>query len=83
MFRIKELLRRKKSVVTQLYISKTVLPRLTHRSPLGCPSLPFITDSVNRHAYLLEPEISRGGGFEWRVVSSLKKKATVWHLEAI
>lgn len=83
LFRIKEFLRRKKSVVIPLCISKTVLPHLTHRTPLGCPSLPFITDSVNRHAYLLEPEISRGGESEWRVVSSLKKKATVWYLEAI
>lgn len=53
-----------KFLTTMLHVSKTLRPHLTHKTLLACPSLPFITDSMNWHTYLLEPEISWGGGPE-------------------
>lgn len=67
-----------KFLTTMLHVSKTLRPHLTHKTLLACPSLPFITDSMNWHTYLLEPEISWGGGPEGGV-----KKTTVQYLEAI
>lgn len=64
---------RRDSGLTALCVSKTLQPHLIHKPLLRCPSLPFITDSVNWLPYLLEPEISWGGGLEWRVASGRKR----------
>ena len=61
-FRIKAILKEESSPPHMtLHVSKTLRPHLIHQTLLSCPSLPCITDSMNWHTYLLEPEISWGG----------------------